>query len=65
MKYTHITVDIEAAAKFYHIIWNNHVEFKDVLICLGDFQGTVEFFSIIGKISQGCGFKDIVYQARL
>ena len=49
----------EAAAKFYHIIWNNPVKFKDVLIYLGDFQGMVEFFSIIGKISQGCGLKTL------
>ena len=37
MKYTHITVDAGAAAKFYHIIWNNSVGFKDVFIYLGDF----------------------------
>ena len=32
---------------------------------LGDFQGMMEFFSIIGKIIEGAGFEDIVYQARL
>ena len=47
MKYTHITVDAGAAAKFHQIIWNNPVEFKDVLIYLGDFHGMIEFFSII------------------
>ena len=26
---------------------------------LGDFQGMMEFFSIIGKIIQGTGFEDI------
>ena len=65
IKYTHITNNAGAAAKFYHIIWNNPVEFKDVFIHLGDFQGMMEFFSIIGKIIQGSGFGDIVYQARL
>ena len=63
MKYTHITVDAGAAAKFHHIIWNNPVEFNDVLIHLRDFHGMKEFFSIIGKIIQGSGFEDIVYQA--
>ena len=65
MKYTHITVDAGAPAKFYHIIWNNPVEFNDVLIHLGDFHGMMEFFSIIGKIIQGSGFEDIVYQEGL
>ena len=48
-----------------HYIWNNPVKFKDVLIHLGDFHGMMEFFSIIGKIIQGNGFEDIVYQAGL
>ena len=65
MKYTHITVDAGAAAKFYHIIWNKPVEFNDVLIHLGDFHAMMEFFSIIGKIIQGSGFENIVYQAGL
>ena len=52
MKYTHITVDAGAAAKFYHIIWNKPVEFNDVLIHLGDFHAMMGFFSIIGKIIQ-------------
>ena len=31
----------------------------------GDFQGMIEFFSVVGKTIQGSGFEDIVYQARL
>ena len=56
MKYTHITVDAGAAAKFYHIIWNSPVEFNDILTHVGDFHAMMEFFSIIGKIIQGSGF---------
>ena len=59
VKYTHITVDAGAAAKFYRISWNNPVEFKNVLIYLGDFQGMMEFFSIIGKTIQGSGLKTL------
>ena len=65
MKYTHITVDAGAAAKFLHVVWNNPVEFKRVLIHFGDFYGMWELFSIIGKVVQGSGFEDIVYQAGL
>eukprot|EP00112_Aurelia_sp_Birch-Aquarium-sp1_P008666 Seg1960.8 transcript_id=Seg1960.8/GoldUCD/mRNA.D3Y31 product="GTPase-activating protein and VPS9 domain-containing protein 1" protein_id=Seg1960.8/GoldUCD/D3Y31 len=65
MKYTHITVDAGAAAKFYHIIWNNPKDFENVLIHLGDFHGMMEFFSVIGKIIKGSGFEEIVYQAGL
>ena len=45
--------------------WNNPVEFKRVLIHLGDFHGMLELFSIIGKVVQGSRFEDIVYQAGL
>ena len=65
MTYTHITVDAGAAAKFYHILWNNPQEFNKVLMHLGDFHGMMEFFSIIGKIVQGSGFEELVYQAGL
>lgn len=65
MIYTHITVDAGAAAKFYHILWNNPKEFDKVLIHLGDFHGMMEFFSVIGKIVQDGGFEEVVYQAGL
>ena len=44
MKYTHITVDVDAAEK-YKAIWNNPDEFKDVIIHLGDFHAFMHFFS--------------------
>ena len=65
MTYTHITIDGGAASKFYHVLWNNPEEFKNVIIHLGDFHGLQEFFGIIGKIIQGSGFEEIVYQAGL
>ena len=65
MTYAHITVDAGAAAKFYHILRNNPKEFNKVLIHLGDFHGMMEFFSVIGKIVQGSGFEEVVYQASL
>ena len=65
MTYAHITVDAGAAAKFYHILWNNPKEFDKVLIHLGDFHGMMEFFSVIGKIVQGSGFEEVVYQTGL
>ena len=51
--------------KIFHVVWNNLVEFKRVLIHLGDFHGMLELFSIIGKVVQGSGFEDIVYQTGL
>ena len=65
MIYTHITVDAGTAAKFYHILWNNLEEFEKVLTHLGDFNGMMEFFSIIGKIVQGRNYEEIVYQSGL
>ena len=61
----HITVDAGTASKFYHIIWNNPVKFKDVLIHLGDFHCMLEVFSIFGKIIQGNSFGDTGHHSRL
>ena len=63
MVYTHITVDIGAAEKYYKVIWNNPEEFKKVLIHLGDFHGMLQFFGNVGKFISSSGFKDIVFQA--
>ena len=46
MKYTHVTTDAGAAAKFFHVVWNNPEEFKTVIIHLGDFHALVEFFGV-------------------
>ena len=63
MCYTHITVDIGAAEKYYKVIWNNQEEFKDVIIHLGDFHGMLHFFSNVGKFISSSGFQDILFQA--
>ena len=65
MKYTNITVDAGAAAKFYQVVWNNLIVFKNVVIHLGDMHGFMEFFRNIGKAVTGSGFEDIIYQAEL
>ena len=44
MIYTHITTDVGAATKFYQVIWNNPIEFKNVLIHLGDFHAIQALF---------------------
>ena len=36
MRYARITTDVGAAAKFYHVIWNNAKDFDNVIIHLGD-----------------------------
>lgn len=51
MQYTRVTVDAEAAIKFYQAIWNNENEFKKVLIHLRDLQRFMEFFGMAGKLA--------------
>ena len=63
MKYIHITVDIGAAEKYYRVLWNNQIEFKDVIIHLGDFHAMLHFFGNIGKFVTSSGFQDILFQA--
>lgn len=65
MKYAHITTDVGAAAKFYHVIWNNPGEFHNVIIHLGDMHAIMEFFGTIGKFISASGFEEVIYQAGL
>ena len=65
MTYTHVTTDEGADEKFYHVIWNNPVEFKNVILHLGDFHGMQSLFGIIGKLVSNSGFEDVLYQADL
>ena len=65
MKYTHITLDVGAAIKAYHVIWNNPNSWSDIIIHLGDFQAMNAYFGAIGTFVSGSGFEDILFQAGL
>ena len=65
MKYTHTTVDVGAAEKYYKAIWISLDELKDVIIYLGDFNEFMNFFSNCEKFVSNSGFEDILYQARM
>ena len=65
MKYTHITLDVGAAIKAYHVIWNNPNLWSDVIIHLGDFHAINAYFGAIGTFVSGSGFEDILFQAGL
>ena len=65
MNNAHITVDVDAAEKYYEVIWNNPEEFKDVVIHLEGFHAFMYFFISCGKFFTDSGFEEIVYQAKL
>ena len=65
MTYAHITIDGGAASKFYHVIWNNAEEFKTLFYTYETFKDCKKFFCVIGKISQGSGFEELVYESGL
>ena len=50
MKYTHITVDVGAAEKYYKAIWINSDELKDVIIYLGDLHDFMHFLVIVENL---------------
>ena len=50
MKYTHITVDVGAAEKYYKAIWINSDELKDVIIYLGDFHDFMLFLVTVENL---------------
>ena len=50
MKYTHITVDVGAAEKYYKAIWINSDELKDVIIHLADFHDFMLFLVTVENL---------------
>ena len=65
MSYAHITLDVGAAIKAYHVIWNNPVLWSDIIIHLGDFHAMMAFFGVIGLLVSGSGFEEVLFQAGL
>ena len=65
MKYTHITVNVGAAEKYYKAICINPDEFKDFIFCLGDFHDFMHFLSNYGQFLSNSRFEEILYQARM
>ncbi len=65
MAYTHITLDVGAAIKAFHVVWNNPQAWSDIFIHLGDFHAMMAFFGVIGKYVAGSGFEDILFQTSL
>ena len=65
MPYVHLTLDVGAAAKTYHVLWNFPDEFENDIIHLGDLHLFQENFGIMGQFVSGSGFEDIVHQASL
>ncbi len=65
MSYTHITLDVGAAIKAYHVIWNNPTLWSDIIIHLGDFHAMMTYFGVIGTFVEGSGFEDVLFQAGL
>ena len=65
MMYAHIIMDLGAAIKAYHVVWNDADYWNDIIIHLGDFHTMMTFFRIIGTVISGSGFEEIVYQSGL
>ena len=61
----HITLDVGAAIKAFHVIWNKPDEWSDIIIHLGDFHAMMAFFLVIGRFIESSGFEDVLFQAGL
>ena len=57
MKYTHNTVDVGAAEKYYEVMWINPDEFKDVIIYLQDFHDFMPFLETVKNLLVTVGLK--------
>lgn len=65
MSHAHITLDVGAAIKAFHVVWNNPDAWSDIIIHLGDFHAMMTFFAVIGRFVEGSGFEDVIFQAGL
>ena len=61
MKYSHITVNMGAAEKYYKAICINPDEFTDVILYLGDFHDFILFLSNCGQFLSNSRFEKILY----
>ena len=46
----------------FKVHWNYSEKFPNIVIHLGDFHYMKEFFAVIGKLTSGSGFEDIIFQ---
>ena len=65
MPYVNVTLDVGAAMNAYKLCWNYPERFNNVLIHLDDFHFLKENFNAIGRIIEGSGFDDTVFQAEV
>ena len=65
MPYVSVTSDVGATINAYKLCWNYPERVKNVLIHLADFHFLKENFNVIGRISEGSGFDDTVFQAEV
>ena len=65
MSYTHITLDVGAAIKAYHVIWNNPQAWAVIIIHLENFDAIMAFFGVFSCFVSESGFEDILFQAGL
>ena len=63
MKYTHIILDLGAAIKTFHVIWNQNEHWRNIIIHLDDFYALIVFFGCVGKYVTGSGFEEVVVQS--
>ena len=49
MEHVHVIINVGAAIKAYHLIWNDPERWKRIIIHLGDFPSFMAFFGVIGK----------------
>ena len=57
MKYTHITVDVVAAEKYYKAIWINSDELKQVIYISGIFMISCNFLVTVENLLVTVGLK--------
>ena len=57
--------DLGAAMNAYKLVWNYPEIFGNVIIHLGDFHFMKEIFLILGILTEGSGFEEIVFQSGL
>ena len=65
MPYVNVTLDVGAAMNAYKLCCNYPERYYNVLIHLGDFHFLKENFNLTGRIIEGSGFDDTVFQAEV
>lgn len=62
-QYTIVTFDLAVAKKAYALVWQNQLDFSNIVVRMGAFHLTCAYMCALGKSLRGSGFEEILVES--